>query len=108
MKDKLNITIRIADQPPIPMTIRRSEEESIRRAEYSVNQLWNNWSERYNTSPQELMTMVAFQFAKLYVINKANLDAAVADLEAMDTELEQLLKEGEAASHPFSHDDLVG
>ncbi len=52
--------------------------------------------------------MVAFQFAKLYVINKANLDAAVADLEAMDTELEQLLKEGEAASHPFSHDDLVG
>lgn len=108
MKDKLNITIRIADQPPIPMTINRSEEELIRRAEDTVNQLWNNWSERYNTSPRELMTMVAFQFAKLYVINKANLDDAVADLKAMDSELEQLLKAGEAASRPYTHEDLVG
>ncbi|MDE6084806.1 MAG: cell division protein ZapA [Muribaculaceae bacterium] len=108
MKDQLNITIRIADQPSIPMTIRRSEEELIRRAESTVNKLWNTWSERYNTSPQELMTMIAFQFAKLYVTNKQALDDAMADLKAMDNELENLLRQGEAASHPFTDDDLVG
>ena len=30
MKDKLNITIRIADLPPIAMEIRRDEEPDIR------------------------------------------------------------------------------
>lgn len=108
MTDKLNITIRIADQPPIPMTIKRSEEELIRRAEYNVNQLWNNWSERYNTSSRELMTMIAFQFAKLYVTNKADLETATADLKTMEAELDRLLNEGEAASHQMSTDDLVG
>ena len=108
MKDQLKITIRIADQPSIPMTIMRSEEELIRKAESTVNRLWNTWSERYRLSSQELMTMVAFQFAKLYVTNRQALENAVSDLEAMETELDSLLKKGEAATHPFSDDDLVG
>lgn len=90
------------------MTIMRSEEELIRKAESTVNRLWNTWSERYRLSSSELMTMVAFQFAKLYVTNKQMLDDALTDLEAMDSELKSLLKQGEDATHPFRDDDLVG
>lgn len=91
MNDKLNITIRIANQPPIPLTIRREEEEIIRQAEYNVNRLWNNWSERFNTSPGALLAMVAFQFAKLHAMQNAELTKAVDTLKGLDSEMDQLL-----------------
>ena len=39
MNDKLNITIRIANQAPIPLSINRDDEEVIRTAEFNVNKL---------------------------------------------------------------------
>ena len=67
MKDKLNITIRIADLAPMPLAIEMKDEEVIRTAEYNVNQLWSTWSQRFkDKSSKEVLGMVAFQFAKLY------------------------------------------
>ena len=44
MKDKLNITVRLADQPPIAMRdVTLAEEETIRQAEYNINRLWETW-----------------------------------------------------------------
>lgn len=91
MKDKLNITIRIANQPPIPLTIKREEEETIRQAEDNVNRLWNQWSERFNTSPGAVLAMVAFQFAKLYAARQAQLTNATDTLTELDAELTRLL-----------------
>lgn len=92
MTDKLNITIRIADQPPLPLTIRRDEEEIIRQAESNVNRLWNNWNERFNASPQALLAMVAFQFAKLHAGLSADLEGAGKLLKDLDADLDELLK----------------
>jgi len=92
MKDKLNITIRIANQSPIPLTINREEEEIIRQAEYNVNRLWNNWSERFNTSPGALLAMVAFQFAKLHATQSVEMARMADTLKGFDAELDGLLK----------------
>ncbi len=91
MKDKLNITIRIADQPPIPLTINREEEEIIRQAESNVNRLWSNWSERFKTTPESLLAMVAFQFAKLHAVQSAELSRTAEVLKGFDAELDDLL-----------------
>lgn len=98
MEDKLNITIRIANQPPIPLTIKREEEETIRQAEDNVNRLWNSWSERFNTSPGALLAMVAFQFAKLHAIQSARMSEATKTLAGFDAELDALLKADGAAA----------
>ncbi len=67
MKDKLNITIRIADLAPIPLAIEMKDEEVIRNAEYNVNQLWSAWCQKFkDKTSNEVLGMVAFQFAKLY------------------------------------------
>ncbi|MDE6449813.1 MAG: cell division protein ZapA [Muribaculaceae bacterium] len=91
MKDKLNITIRIADQPPIPLTINREEEEIIRQAESNVNRLWSNWGERFKTTPESLLAMVAFQFAKLHATQNAELSRTVGALNGFEAELDSLL-----------------
>ncbi|MCM1449743.1 MAG: cell division protein ZapA [Clostridiales bacterium] len=100
MKDKLNITIRIADQPPIPLNIRREEEEIIRQAEKNVNRLWYSWSERFNTSNTSILAMVAFQFAKLHASLVAEQTAAAESLNRLNAELDQLL-----GDTPTGHDD---
>ncbi len=91
MKDKLNITIRIADQPPIPLTINREEEEIIRQAESNVNRLWSNWGERFKTTPESLLAMVAFQFAKLHATQSAKLSRAAEALDGFEAELDRML-----------------
>ena len=96
MKDKLNITIKIADQPPIPLTINREEEETIRQAEYNVNRLWANWNERFNTSPEALLAMVAFQFAKLHATLSADQNKAREVLTSLDAELDKFLDQDTA------------
>lgn len=92
MTDKLNITIRIADQPPLPLTINRDEEEIIRQAESNVNRLWNNWNERFNASPQALLAMVAFQFAKLHARLSGELEESEKVLKELNADMDELLK----------------
>ena len=91
MNDKLNITIKIANQPPIPLTIRREEEELIRQAENNVNRLWAAWSQRFNTSPEAILAMVAFQFAKLHAASSAEQSKALKALKGLNSDMDRLL-----------------
>ncbi len=92
MKDKLNITIRIADLPPMSLSILRAEEEVNRTAEYNVNKLFVAWSERFkDKTSNEIMGMVAFQFAKLYQNLAVQTNAMNELLENFEDDLNRLL-----------------
>lgn len=83
----LNISIRIADQPRIPLRVPASQVEGIRQIEDSVNELWQKWSGREefsDKSPGEILAMVTFRFAQLYYANleaSQNIDTVLDGLE---------------------------
>ena len=92
MNDKLNITIRIANQAPIPLSINRDDEEVIRTAEFNVNKLWNAWSAKFkNKSPMEVLAMVAFRFAELFFTQNALAKNAEEALAAFEETLDKIL-----------------
>ncbi|MDE6198751.1 MAG: cell division protein ZapA [Muribaculaceae bacterium] len=92
MKDKLNITIRIAELPPFALQIDRSEEEMIRNAEYNVNKLWRTWRQRFtDKSSTEVLGMVAFQFAKLFTVLNRQADETAAVLDRFERQLDSIL-----------------
>ncbi len=97
MNDKLNITIRIADQAPMPLYINRSDEENIRTAEYNVNRLWNAWSTKYKTkTSHEVLAMVAFRFAELFYKLNSTANATNGVLEEFERGLDDILLEMES------------
>ncbi len=97
MNDKLNITIRIADQPPIPLYINRGDEENIRTAEYNVNRLWNAWSTKYkNKTSHEVLAMVAFRFAELFYKLNSSANETNGVLEEFEKGLDDILLEMES------------
>lgn len=92
MNDKLNITIRIANQAPIPLSINRDDEEVIRTAEFNVNKLWNAWSAKFkNKSSMEVLAMVAFRFAELSFTQNALAKNAEEALAAFEETLDKIL-----------------
>lgn len=92
MNDKLNITIRIANQAPIPLSISRDDEEVIRTAEFNVNKLWNAWSAKFkNKSSMEVLAMVAFRFAELFFTQNALAKNAEEALAAFEETLDKIL-----------------
>ncbi len=100
MNDKLNITIRIANQAPIPLAINRSDEEVIRMAEYNVNRLWNSWRTKFKSkSSNEVLAMVAFRFAELFYTQSAVTQELQTTLEAFESKLDDILLDvGEPAA----------
>lgn len=96
MNDKLNITIRIANQAPIPLSINREDEEVIRTAEYNVNRLWNSWSTKFKSkSPTEVLAMVAFRFAELFFSQSATASNAAEAVGEFEKKLDAILLEME-------------
>lgn len=92
MTQKLNITIKIANLPPIPLTIQPHEEATVRQAEANVNRLWNNWRERFNVSQSDVLAMVAFQFAKLHAAQSQQNEQYAAQLQELDATLDNMLQ----------------
>lgn len=76
---------------PLQMNINPSEEEYIRKAEANVNQLWKSWSTRFEVKSEELMAMIAFQFAKLYTFQKERENRAIETIKTLEKELEGLM-----------------
>ena len=64
--EKQRLTLHIGSHS-IVTTIRRKDEESLKRVESELNNLWKQWRVM-NPSKEddEVLAMVAFQFAKLY------------------------------------------
>lgn len=73
------------------MSISPEEEEFIRKAEDSVNHLWRSWSARFDTGADDLMAMIAFQFAKLYTFQKEREKRAILSIEALEKEMTALM-----------------
>lgn len=92
MKKQQNITIKIADVPPISMTIAPETEEIVRIAERNVNKVWSKWLNDFEgQSSKQVLAMVTFQFAKLYyqLLDQANRQEHL--LEDFEKELDTLL-----------------
>lgn len=88
MKDKLNITIRLAGRPPLPLSVEREKEELYRKAEYYVNSLWEKRSGQFaGKTSEDVLAMVAFEFATLYLAMEKNEEL----LEQLDSDLGRLL-----------------
>lgn len=92
MKQEQNITIKIADLKPVAMTIRPAEEETIRKAERAVNELWKAWCARFTErKPSEVMALVAFQFARALYAAEHQQALQAALLDRFEAELDRLL-----------------
>lgn len=88
MKDKLNITIRIANLPPMRIQIAPQEEEIVRKAQKNLNLLWERWCERFvENTPGEVLGMVAYRFAQMYY----TAESRIGELESTITDLESAL-----------------
>ncbi len=98
MKDKLNITVRLADLPPIAMHgVSLQEEETIRRAEFNINRLWQAWRLKFREKASgEILAMVTLRFAQLYYAHLERLDNLDDLLADFDKELDRALIEIES------------
>lgn len=107
MKDKINITVRLADQPPIAMhDVSLAEEETIRRAEFNINRLWESWRQRFrDKTSAEVLAMVTLRFAQLYYSHLERLDALDELLAGFEHELDSRLIAigGSDATAPDAH-----
>ncbi len=65
--NKEKIWIELADTNPIALSISPGEEENYRKAEELVNTLWRKWMNRFNSTSDDVLARVAFQFARLYL-----------------------------------------
>lgn len=84
MKDRIDITLRIADRA-LSMNIDPDDEPTLRTAANEVNQAWNSWRQRFEgRDNQEILAMVTILFAKAFVSlreENARLEAVLADFE---------------------------
>lgn len=89
----MNITIRLAQLPPIPMVDISPEEESvIREAEYNINKLWNSWRQRFSDKPsEEVLALIAFQFARLFYSRLRQEQALEQTLTDFEQQLDRLV-----------------
>lgn len=90
----LNISIRIADQPRMALHIPASQEETVRRAEANINELWRKWSameDFKDKSSAEILAMVTFRFAQLYYSSEEATGRVDAALESLEKNLDKVL-----------------
>jgi len=86
--DKLSITVHIADRP-YHLTIDRNDEEIIRKAAKSINQLIDKYSGHYAyKDKQDLLAMVALNYTTSALNNEERLfhheSAFLERLEGID------------------------
>lgn len=64
MDDKIRINLQMADTT-LPLTIRREEEETVRKAAKQVDNLLNAYRDRYksNITERTALVMVAYQLS---------------------------------------------
>ena len=93
MKDKLNITIKVADLAPLGMSVPFEGEEDIRLAEYYVNRAWDNWlqSKPRDKDSKDILGMVAIHFTKLYIQELKKNESIDARLQEFEQRLDKLL-----------------
>lgn len=87
--------IQIAGQPPISLAVNsKAEAEAYHAAEDLVNKVWGQYDSKYKndrTSPTEIMSMVAFKFAWLYLGCKGRNDNVANFLKEFEKKLDDIV-----------------
>jgi hypothetical protein len=94
MKDKLNITIKVANQRPLRMAVSLGdEEEEVRQAEYYVNHVWAKWmsSKKADQSDSDVLAMTAIYFARLYIQEYSKNEEVEKQLSSFEESLDKIL-----------------
>lgn len=93
MKDKLDITIKVADLAPLGMSVTLKGEEDIRLAEYYVNLAWKKWmqSKRDDQESKDILGMVAIHFTKLYIQELRKNENTAGMLADFEKRLDEML-----------------
>lgn len=99
--NKKKIWVRLGNQKDVPISINPADENLYMLAVKALNELWASWRDKLpKFSDEEVMSRVAFQFAKLYVeacqrmneINKRN-SKQNTEINAMLADFEQKLND---------------
>lgn len=91
MEETLKIKVNIA-QRVYPLTIKRNEEERIRKAVAAINEAVKRFEERYAVQDkQDVLAMCALQFTSLYHELKRGEDSMTQPLNQVLIELEEQL-----------------
>lgn len=91
MDDTLKIKVNIA-QRVYPLTIRRDEEERVRKAVAAINEAVKRFEDRYAVSDkQDVLAMCTLQFATQYLGLKRGEEGLAAPMENALKELESQL-----------------
>lgn len=93
MKDKLNITIKVANQRPLRMAVSLGEEEEVRQAEYFVNHVWAKWMDdkAADQSDSDVLAMTAIYFARLYIQEYRKNEEVERHLASFEETLDKIL-----------------
>lgn len=92
-EDNVQITINIAGQR-IPLTVGFDQQNLVRETERSVDDLYEKWRVKFpRKSMQELLTMIAYQYASFYLSLSRRLDDAAREAASLDEELARLLED---------------
>ena len=94
MKDKLNITIKVANQRPLRMAVSLGEEEEeVRQAEYFVNHVWAKWMDEKaaDQSDSDVLAMTAIYFARLYIQEYRKNEEVERHLASFEETLDKIL-----------------
>ena len=95
VKDNDNKTwIQIAGNKPIPLAVgSKDEADAYHKAEDLVNKVWGQYNPKYkaNFSSAEIMAMVAFKLAWLYLGSKETNDAVGEYLKQFEQKLDEIV-----------------
>lgn len=95
MSDQLSIKITIADRS-YPLTIKREEEEGVRKAAKMINDNVNDLLSKYAVKDkQDLIAMTALQYASQIVQGNANTlgdDSVTEHLQSIEDQLSEYLE----------------
>ncbi len=93
-EDKFRIVVKIANRE-YPMTIKRSEEEKIRRAARQISDMVFSYRKQYLADTSDYLAMAALQTAIRSIEGESMLEMApvVEGLEKWEAELDKFLEQ---------------
>lgn len=91
-RDRIRVTIKLADVAPLQFEIKRDDEQWIRTAERKVNSLWSHWREAHpQKSSKDVLAMVAYQYAELYYRLLGQVNSQAETLDEFEKMLDNIL-----------------
>lgn len=89
--DNIQMTINIAGER-IPLTVPFSQQNHVRDTEKNIGDLYNKWRARFpRKTNQELLAMMAYQYASFYLSLSELYDKAAAEASEIDDLLSKSL-----------------